>query len=40
MSRDNEFHDKVALVLGAVITGLAIIRPKPGGPSARKRPWS
>jgi uncharacterized spore protein YtfJ len=30
----------LALVLGAVIAGLAIIRPKPGGPSARKLPWS
>jgi uncharacterized spore protein YtfJ len=30
----------LALVLGAVIAALAIIRPKPGRPNARKLPWS
>jgi uncharacterized spore protein YtfJ len=30
----------LALVLGAVIAGLVIMRPTRGGPSARKLPWS
>jgi uncharacterized spore protein YtfJ len=30
----------LALVLGAVISALAIIRPRPGRPNARKLPWS
>jgi uncharacterized spore protein YtfJ len=30
----------LALVLGAVIAGLVIMRPTPGGPRARKLPWS
>jgi len=30
----------LALVLGAIIAALAIIRPQPGRPNARKLPWS